>query len=1025
MLSAAIQSAADQCVPKTRPSPFTKRWWTKELSELRRQKKKLRAKSYRLRAQRYHPVHEQATKASDEYAKSLEATKRKHWDDWLEEVDANNIWTAHRYAGASPTDGGVARIPTLKRLVGDQVTEIDTNEEKSKLLYETFFPRSCNRTNAEASPDYPDPVCEFSPITDKQMTRTIRKLSPYKAPGLNGICNIVFIKNADILVPWMGHLFRATFSLNYFPESWLISKTVVIRKPGRPDYGLPKAYRPIALLDTMSKILSACVAEDIVWIASTYKLLPDTHFGGLPGKSVVDSIHLLTKFIHDAWAHPTDNHVSILFMDVKAAFPSVVPERLFHNMRMRGLPAEYISWYKTRLTGRSTTLEFDDFCSTLFNIDTGIDQGCPLSVVGFLFYNADILDIPNKKKGELGAGFIDDIKFMARGPTFEAANMKLANIVERPGGCFEWSTTHQVEFEIDKTALVQASRRRQKSPTNPRKTVPTARVPIKIAGRLIKPVSSHKFLGVIIDEQLRFKEQMAAAAAKGTKYALACRRLAKPSLGIRQKHMKRLYDSVVVPKMFYAVDVWGAEMVSRLGSRAGRKGNGRILDKVLRMHALTTTGAMRTTATDAAVAHANLTPTPFLLRKLCFQAYARMTTLPSSNPIHKEVRSANRHCKRHKSPLHHLALTFLLHPKDTEEITAPCHSPKWNPNVAIVIDGVKEEAVERANKAQEEVQIFTDGSGFNNGIGAAAILRRPGKADKILRFHLGSAKEHTVYNGEQVGMVLGAELLRREGYLHSAYMGVDNQAAIQAVLSRDSRSGHTLTDMFLQVLQQATDKHQLEDFQIQWVPGHAQIAGNEAVDAEAKRAAEGETSPANLLPPELRKGRSPATPICLPFNKAALKQAHNDKLKKDIMDDFMLSARGARLRCIDPSLPSNKFTALVDSLPRRHTSALVQLRTGHTPLNHHLARIGKVPSPACARCGAAYKTVHHYVLMCPAYQKERSILRWKVGSRKMNLSSLLTERSALKELLRYLARTQRFTQVFGDLTPPPPPAPPT
>ena len=401
-----------------------------------------------------------------------------------------------------------------------------------------------------------------------------------------------------------------------------------------------------------------------------------------------------------------------------------------------------------------------------------------------------------------------------------------------------------------------------------------------------------------------------------------------------------------------------------------------------------------------------------------------MTTLPSSNPIYKEVCSANRHRKRHKSPLHHLALTFPLHPKDTEEITAPRHSPKWNPNVAIVIDGEKEEAVKRANEAQEEVQIFTDGSGFNEGIGVVAILRRPGKADKTLRFHLGSAKEHTVYNGEQVGMVLGAEPLRREGYLHSAYMGVDNQAAIQAVLSRDSRSGHSLTDMFLQVLQQATDKHHLEDFQIRWVPGHVQIAGNEAVDAEAKKAAEGDTSPANL-PPELRKGHNPATPICLPFNKAVLKQAHNDKLKKDISNDFTLSTRGARLRRIDPSLPSNKFAVLVDSLPRRHISVLVQLRTGHAPLNHHLARIGKVPSPACARCGAAYETVHHYILMCPAYQEERSILRRKVGSRKMNLSSLLTERSALKELLRYLARTQRFTQVFGDLTPPPPPAPPT
>ena len=34
-------------------------------------------------------------------------------------------------------------------------------------------------------------------------------------------------------------------------------------------------------------------------------------------------------------------------------------------------------------------------------------------MVGFLFYNTDVLDIPNKKKRELGAGFINDIKLMA------------------------------------------------------------------------------------------------------------------------------------------------------------------------------------------------------------------------------------------------------------------------------------------------------------------------------------------------------------------------------------------------------------------------------------------------------------------------------------------------------------------------------------------------------------------------------------------------------------------------------------
>ena len=112
-------------------------------------------------------------------------------------------------------------------------------------------------------------------------------------------------------------------------------------------------------------------------------------------------------------------------------------------------------------------LEFNDYCSPLFQIESSIDQGCPLSVLAFLFYNADILDIADTKNGELVLGFIDDIAIRARGPSFSAANAKLLHMLERPGGCMDWSRMHQMKFEIDKTALVQASRRRQKAPDNP------------------------------------------------------------------------------------------------------------------------------------------------------------------------------------------------------------------------------------------------------------------------------------------------------------------------------------------------------------------------------------------------------------------------------------------------------------------------------------------------------------------------------------------------------------------------------
>lgn len=86
---------------------------------------------------------------------------------------------------------------------------------------------------------------------------------------------------------------------------------------------------------------------------------------------------------------------------------------------------------------------------------------------------------------------------------------------------------------------------------------------------------------------MRFREQL-AAAAKGTRYAVACRRFAKLSTGIRLSHMRQLFTSVIVPKMLYAVDVLGAEILSRQGDRAGSTG----LERALRIHALTSTGAM-------------------------------------------------------------------------------------------------------------------------------------------------------------------------------------------------------------------------------------------------------------------------------------------------------------------------------------------------------------------------------------------------------------------------------------------------
>ncbi|KAG2068832.1 hypothetical protein BDR04DRAFT_958341, partial [Suillus decipiens] len=154
------------------------------------------------------------------------------------------------------------------------------NEHKSKLLYNMFFHPPLADNHVDPDYEYPPPICKFKLITNAQIHCAIKKLSPLKAPGLNGVSNIVFKRCADQLVPLMGLIFRATFTLGSYSQEWKCSSTIVLRKPGRPDYSVPKAYQPIILLDTMAKILSACVADDLTYIAEQNQLLPDTHFRG-------------------------------------------------------------------------------------------------------------------------------------------------------------------------------------------------------------------------------------------------------------------------------------------------------------------------------------------------------------------------------------------------------------------------------------------------------------------------------------------------------------------------------------------------------------------------------------------------------------------------------------------------------------------------------------------------------------------------------------------------------------------------
>ena len=73
------------------------------------------------------------------------------------------------------------------------------------------------------------------------------------------------------------------------------------------------------------------------------------------------------------------------------------------------------------LMGRRTQLKFDDYTLSWFALDNGIGQGNLLSMLLYLYYNSDVLEVP-KGRNEMGLGYIDDMAMVAVAKDFRQAH---------------------------------------------------------------------------------------------------------------------------------------------------------------------------------------------------------------------------------------------------------------------------------------------------------------------------------------------------------------------------------------------------------------------------------------------------------------------------------------------------------------------------------------------------------------------------------------------------------------------------
>lgn len=163
----------------------------------------------------------------------------------------------------------------------------------------------------------------------------------------------------------------------------------------------------------------------------------------------------------------------------------------------------------------------------------------------YQYFNADILEIPNKPQ-ELAEAYVDDAILTATAKRFEEAHEILAEMMTRTGGMIEWSKSHNSSIEYSKLALIDFAH------PGVKKTRPSLELP----SISIEPSASAKYLGIILDQNLKWMQQVAHVRGKGSKWAAQIRRLTRPTWGLTPNGARKLFVSIALPCILYGIDLW-------------------------------------------------------------------------------------------------------------------------------------------------------------------------------------------------------------------------------------------------------------------------------------------------------------------------------------------------------------------------------------------------------------------------------------------------------------------------------------
>ena len=327
----------------------------------------------------------------------------------------------------------------------------------------------------------------LTPVNENELLKEIKRLNPRKSSGADNIgarlvqlCPTVFAEN-------LTKIYNNAMANGEYPVQLKIAKVIALYKKGE-KYN-PGNYRPISLLSCLNKLFEKILCKRLVRFLENNHILFDYQFGFPKLHSTTLALIELTDNIRKVLDE--GNYAISVYVDLTKTFDTVDHEMLLDKMDRYGIRGHANDFFKSYLKNRKQYTVTNGVESYIDDVKCGVPQG---SVLGPLLFSLYINDIYRAVGQDYIRLFADDTALFMYN---ENLNSLIANVVSKFNELYLWCVRNKLTINCDKTNFILFHA------TN--KPIPKQMDEIVTSDMTIKRVKSFQYLGLTLDETLRFK----------------------------------------------------------------------------------------------------------------------------------------------------------------------------------------------------------------------------------------------------------------------------------------------------------------------------------------------------------------------------------------------------------------------------------------------------------------------------------------------------------------------------------------